>query len=238
MKYIGDLERRLENDFLYNKDANSMNLLLTLIHSRRQTMNMEPNYELMKSILFGLRRTLYYRKDKEYILTGVKKVANDDIHRLELSIALEGYRDAQNYTEWIDRVERIALTVFSPKEINQRPFLFKGFTGEQVQLLRERFEQEIMSQSRLDRDLNKKIKDFFRYKISDKLGELNQYIDRQFVMDYENPSRLKEDGKNLSLGEINLIRQKMLQYTCQFAKQIYLDYLWYGINDAVLERYR
>ena len=85
------VEEGLENRFLYQNDPDSMHILLSMIDHRQKLANLQPGYRLMEQMSKSLNRSLRYRKDRDYIVSAIKKLINDDVNRFELAVFLKGY---------------------------------------------------------------------------------------------------------------------------------------------------
>ena len=75
------VEDGLENRFLYQNDPDSMHMLLSMIDHRQKLANLQPGYRLMEQMSKSLNRSLRYRKDRDYIVSAIKKLINDDVNR-------------------------------------------------------------------------------------------------------------------------------------------------------------
>lgn len=236
-EFINDIEQNLEDRFLYDNDIDSIKLLLSMIDLEHPSSNLQPKYVLMQRISTSLMKALSDRKDRNYILDAIKRLINDDIHRLELSIVLKAYPVYRCDMEWVDRLERLALEVYSPSELKNMKILFHDIKYGKAMSIKSSLYHHINTET-CDYDKLRKLCNLYSQKIiKKKIYKLNDYLDKQIVLDFNHLSRLKEEETVLSIKDLNFIYRKLRQYLSNNASKIYKEYTWRGINDEVLERY-
>lgn len=231
-----DFEKSLEYQFLYKDDPDSIFLLLSWLENNNLGDNLVPKYSVTKSLLTGLRRTIRGRKDKKSIVDAINKLIGDDLNRMELAFTLKAYRNAYYTTQLVDKLERLALKVYTPNELSKMKCLFHDSDNHKIldfknevkcYLLKNKIttNNEYHCNKFIDDNLKKK---FFR---------VNFYMDKQVVMDYHNSDILTLEGKNLSIKEILHLYNKSKFYINRQLEIAYFEQFWCSLNDIVLSRY-
>lgn len=231
------VEKSLEYNFLYKSDADSIHLLLSMLDNKHRYANLRPKYTLMKYLSTALKRTLNERKDREYILLAMKRLINDDVNRFELSIVIDAYSQGYYDDRWVDRVERCALEMFSSEELSRRKILFQETKNGKAMGVKSDLFHELKEETEIYHNLRKLSSAYGKRVLRHKIYQLNHYLDKQIVMDYDNLACLKVEENNLNIRELNHIYNKFNQYLYRNIAKVYKDAFWNGINDAVLERY-
>ena len=231
------IEKELEYSFLYKNDSDSMHLLLSILDHRHKYNNLRPKYLLMKKLTTSLKRALYMRKDRDAILRGLRKLVNDDINRFELAVVVEVYAKGLMDHDWINRVERLALEEFEVFELENMQTLYQtAKSGRSMG-----FKSSIFHHLKIDTDGFKELKRlttiYCRKVLKKKIYRLNDYMDKQIVLNFEDLSHLKMEENNLTIRDLNYIYNKVNRYLYNSITKVYKDSYWNGINDAVLERY-
>lgn len=232
------VEKSLEYKFLYNNDIDSIHILLSVLENKCDHFDVKPKYNLMKYISYSLYRTLIFRKDRDYIIYTLKKLINDGVNRLELSINIEAYSNGFYTNDFVDKLERFALKHYSCETLEHSKKLFCQSELEDVKDLKEEIFVSLEENSSVFENLEKIRKYFCQNNLKSYVYSLNEFMSSQLIIDEDNPGQLKLEGKMLTLAELNLIYDKLEEYLIRNIKKIYKMYFWYGINDSVLKRYQ
>lgn len=231
------VEKSLEYNFLYKNDADSIHLLLSLLDNKHRYANLRPKYSLMKYLSTALKRTLTERKDREFILLAMKRLLNDDVNRFELSVVIDAYSQGYYNEKWVDLVERCALEVHTAEELSRMNVLFQNTKHGKAMGVKSHLFHVLKEETETYPSLRRLSSAYCKRVLRQKIYQLNHYLDKQIVIDYDDLSRLKVEENNLNIRELNHIYNKFNQYLYHNVTKVYKDAFWNGINDAVLERY-
>lgn len=237
MDNLSRIEEKLEYNFLYDKDPVSMDILLSIINEGRCLNHFEPRYTMMKKINSSLRRLLSDRNDREYILRAISRQINDDVNRFELHIIIKGYFQGENDSKWTGTIERLALTQFGPRALKNKPYLYQQARSGKCMKHKSDLFHELKLKSRGFRKLKKLANYYCKTLLKNKIYQINDYMDRQIILDLDQPDRLKVEEKTLTIKDLNFIYHKINRYLINNTARVYKDSYWEGINNAVLERY-
>lgn len=231
------IEKGLEHSFLYESDAASIHILLSILDHRHRYSNLKPKYTLMKRINTALRRSLKERKDREYVIAALRRLINDDVNRLEMAVVIDAYIKGYNRAYWVDLIERLALEYHEPDELSRLPMLFQNAKDGKAAGLRSRLYHELSETTDGFRDLRKLCSGYCNKVLRARIYGLNACTDKQIVLDFDNPARLKLEGESLTTRDLKDIYSKCNRYLYRNITKVYKEAFWNGINDAVLERY-
>ncbi len=231
------VEEGLENRFLYQNDPDSMHILLSMIDHRKKLSNIQPGYRLMKHMMKSLKRSLRYRKDRDFIVAAIKKLINDEVNRFELAIFLKGYVAGGQSSYFVDRLERLALQEYDPEQLAQLPTLFHNQKRGKVMGLQSMVFYHIKTSTKGNQEVRQYSNLYCRKVLRKKVFQLNGSLDSQIVLDFEHLSQLKVEEGNLDLRELNMIYGKINHFLYNNIAKVYRYAFWSGMNDAVLERY-
>lgn len=231
------IEKELEYSFLYNNDSDSMHLLLSILDHRHKYNNLRPRYVLMKKLSTSLKRAIYLRKDRESVIRALKKLVNDDINRFELAVVVEVYAKGLVDHDWINRVERLALEEFSVEELCQMSTLYQKSKAGKAMGMKSQIFHDLKIATDGFKELKKLTTIYCREVLKKKIYRLNDYMDKQIVLDFDNLQNLKLEENNLTIRDLNHIYNKVNKYLYNNITKVYKESYWNGINDAVLERY-
>lgn len=231
------IEKSLEYSFLYDNDAESMHILLSMLDHRYRLKNIQPKYMLMRRVNTAMKRALIQRRDREAILRALKKLLNDDINRFELALCIEVYAKGHEDEAWVDLVERMALRFYSPEDLASKGELFQNCIGGKPSGLKNQLFHDLKAETDGFRDLKKLSSDYCRRVLRKRIYRLNDYIDKQVMLDFNDLTRLKLEENNLTIRDLNYIYNKCNRYLYNNVTKVFKESYWNGINDAVLERY-
>ena len=234
---LRNVEKALEHNFLYESDADAMHILLSMLDHRHRYHNLKPSYRLMKRLNTALKRSLRDRKDRDYIILALRRLVNDDVNRFELSVVIDAYSKGYRSDYWVDQLERCALELYSPDELSRMRDLFQCTKQGKAMGLKSDLFYSLKENSRYFSDLKHLTSAYCRRVLRYKIYRLNENIDKQIVLDFEDLSRLRVEENNLTIRELHHIYNKCNQYLYNNVTKVYKDAFWNGVNDAVLERY-
>ena len=119
-----EIKKELEARFLYHDDVDAMDLLLSIIDHNQNCNTLKPKYVCTDRVRTSLRRMLYYREDRELIISAVLQGVHNDINRMELSLYLDYYTEGYNYKEGVDLLEREVLKRYSAASLADKGKLY------------------------------------------------------------------------------------------------------------------
>lgn len=231
------VEEGLENRFLYQNDPDSMHILLSMIDHRQKLANLQPGYRLMKQMNTSLNRSLRYRKDRDYIVSAIKKLINDDVNRFELAVFLKGYISGSQDAFFVDRLERLALQEYEPEQLEMVSILYHHCKQGKVMGLQSMVFHHIKTSTKGNEDVRRFSNLYCRRVLRKKILQLNGSLDTQIVLDFDHLSRLTVEESGLELSELNMIYGKINHFLYNNIAKVYRYAFWMGLNDAVLDRY-
>ncbi len=231
------LERQLEYSFLYNSDPNAIHVLLSILDHQSNISALMPKYQCTRNIGSALKRTLKHRKDKDGIIHTLKRLINDDTNRFELAMYLHGYRHALRDKSKVDQLEYAGLEIFGAEYLYNATTLFHQTNERRVLKMQVSYCNEIQRKDALKRSIKKLANYYCDKVIRHKIYNLNRYLDKQLIIDYEDASNIVFDEDYLTIAELSMVYRKFVLYLVRNICRVYLDAYWTGLNDAVLKRY-
>lgn len=231
-----DFEQSLEYQFLYNDDPDSIFLLLSWLENKHVGDNLVPKYSVTKALLTGLRRSIRGRKDKKSIVDAISKLISDDLNRLELAFTIKAYKNAYYSVDLIDKLERLAIKLYTPQELSNMKYLFQDSQNTKVLKFKEDVKKELLKNKVIFNN-EYHINNFLDNNIKKKFFRVNFYMDKQVVVDYQNTDILTLEGKNLTINELQHIYSKAKFYINRAMGEAYFNQFWCSLNDSVLSRY-
>ncbi|MFM1533757.1 hypothetical protein ABGF49_00425 [Helcococcus ovis] len=232
-----DFEKSLEYQFLYNEDPDSIYLLLSWLENKNVGNNFTPKYDVTKALLTGLRRSIRGRKDKKLIVDAISKMVSEDLSRLEFAFSIKAYTNAYYCEDLIDQLERIALKLYNPSELNNMRLLLQNSKDTAVIDFKKQIKDDFMK-SKIIANNEVNVNYFLDKNIKKKFFRINFYIDKQVVVDTNNANILTLEGKNLTINELLHIYNKAKFYINRSINEAYFNQFWCALNDCVLGRYR
>lgn len=231
---INKLHKCLEYNFLYKDDLKSMHLLLSILDNETRLKKFKPNYICMKGIKRSLARTLHYRSDKDLIMRSIRKLINDSVNKLELSMYIDAYLLGIDDKDWADTLEKKALEYGFLEDLTQDDILFHLSKDYRIVELREVLYEEL--EGKLDKSgrVERITYSYCEKTLKDNIFSLNNYLDNQLEIGRDS---IKKQNKILTIPELTTIYQNIVNSFAKNLRKIYLYSYWYGINDRVLNRY-
>lgn len=237
---LWEMYEGLKYNFLYNKDINSIHILLNLYDLEANIKNICPKYISTNEIRKKVRRKLICRKDRQLISNNVALLLHEDVTRLELVIYLEGYKYGYYTNKWVNRLEDETIKHCSIEYLYEKNLLFHhSITLKEIIKLKEEFFSEIDEQEKDRAYLHDLITSYCDKILKGKIYNLNYYIDKQLKIEYDsNQLNIKEEGSLLSMKELSSIYNTIVNTIVKNNIKLFKDASWYGINDRVLNRYK
>jgi hypothetical protein len=221
MDNLTRIEESLEYNFLYGNDPVSMDVLLSIMGEGTRLDHLEPRYTMMKKINTSLRRALGERNDKEYIIRALNRLINDDVNRFELHIIIKAYALGKQDSVWVSRLEMLALSQYSPEALGERPYLYhQAKSGKAMKLQSELFHERKLK-TRGFRQLKKLADAYCKALLRKKIYKINDYMDRQIVLDFEEPTHLKVEESPLTIKDLNFLYYKVNRYLVSNSARVY-----------------
>ncbi|NLV76094.1 MAG: hypothetical protein GX023_03795 [Tissierellia bacterium] len=230
----------LKYNFLYNKDINSIHILLNLYDLEANIKNICPKYISANEIRKRVIRKLAHRKDRQLISNNIALLLHEDVARLELIIYLEGYKYGYYNNKWVNRLEDETIKHYSIDYIYDKNFLFHhSISFKEIIKFKEDFFIEIDNHEKETAYLHDLINVYCDKIIKGKIYNLNYYIDKQLKIEYDSDKlNIREEGSLLSMKELSSIYNTIVNIIIKSNIKLFKDASWYGINDRVLNRYK
>ncbi|NLV89016.1 MAG: hypothetical protein GX021_06600 [Tissierellia bacterium] len=230
----------LIHKFLYKNDINSIHILLNLFDIEDNIKNICPKYISTYHIKKHISRRLKQKNNNHLISLNLGQLIHEDIHRLELYIYLEGYRNGYFNNNWANVLEKVALENIPLDDLYKKNYLYHfDLNNKQAKRIRELIEQKLDEIENKSKDLQNHIIKYCENILKGKILSLNRYLDKQLTIDYNLKTySIKEDYSLLTLEELNYIYNEVVKVVLKSGFKLYKEAYWYGLNDRVLKRYR
>lgn len=233
-----DLRNKLEFNFLYNNDVNSLYLLLSILQESNNYKNFKPRYICTKNVIRSLIRFLKNRSDKYYIANSIYQLINDDINRIELLFLIQGYSAGYNDNKLSYKIERHILkvnpTVSSPSLLK---LIDTSFKSRNVNLKRSLF-ASIDHDKNLAKSLKQVVRLYFEKHIKQQVETGCLSSARQLMFDLDAIPLIIKNNPHITKSQVNSIYNKLQFYTYRNLLKVYKESYWKGATDSVNNRYR
>lgn len=214
-----------------------MHLLISMMENELKVKKLKPKYACMITVRRSLRRVLNHRNDKDWIIKSISQMINDDINRLELSVYVDAYSRGYQDDVWVNRLESYALKNIAVEELYTKSCLFHYSKSPQIMKLRSELVESIDIDHEVDDALKRITFTYCERVIKKKLYRINEHLDRQLMINYDNLNQIVHDEEVLTITELTKIYQKIMTSYIKSILRIYRNAYWYGVNDKVLNRY-
>lgn len=216
---IYDVYEKLEYNFLYESDLNSIHILLNLYDLEKNIKNIYPKYISKRKLSDKIAKTLGKDFKNLDIANRLSENIHEDINRLELYMYLEGYRRGYFNIYFSNKLEEITINNYLTYNLYKYSYLYHFDTDlEEIYKLRETLNREIESGSDYN-FINKVTSDYYKEIIKSKLYSILKNIE-EFNIDVDN------------------INRKIYNLILKDIVKIYKKSYWFGLNDRVLKRYK
>ena len=239
-KGVFNIYNGLIHKFLYKNDINSIHILLNLFDIEDNIKNICPKYISTYHIKKNISRRLKQKNNNHLISLNLGQLIHEDIHRLELYIYLEGYRNGFFNNNWANILEKVAVENTPLEELYRMNHLYHFDTSnKQVRKIREFVDQKLKELESKNKNLHNSIIKYCNNILKGKVLSLNKFLDKQLTIEYNLKSfSIKEDYSLLTLEELNYIYDEIVRVVLKSGLKLYKEAYWYGLNDRVLKRYR
>lgn len=231
-------ERELEFNFLYQNDPDAMHLLLSLLENKSSYINLRPKYTCTVRVLKRLKREFRKRRDAEFVIQTFRKVVNDDLNRIDLAIYIKGYEWGYRSSHWTDMLERMALRKVSMDTLYYDRILFHSSDDPDILTIKQSAFTLINRNEKDNHYFKRVVGAYLEEMVKDKIFHFNDHFDRQIALDLDRPGGYIYAGEMLSEEELQRAYKIISQSLYEGINQVFKKAAWYGINDAVLNRYR
>ena len=232
------IHEHLEHHFLYNHDASSMHLLLSLVSQEHVLTHLKARYFVSERVFRAMRRALSGRADRHHIMRALQQLLLDAIHRIELAFVVDAYCAGREQEAWIDAVERLALKEYDHKELQSLDMLYHDADRGMAMGIQSRLFFALKEETDGFFELHEWIRVYGARVIKPQIYQINRHLDRQLVLCFDSDTLIQEEEGALTMSMIRRLYYCCLRYMGNHLVRAYKQALWEGINDAVLERYR
>lgn len=217
---IYDMYEKLEYNFLYESDLNSIHILLNLYDLEKNIRNIFPKYISKRKLSEEIANILENEYEKADISSKLSKLIHEDINRLELYIYLEGYRKGYFDMCLANKIEGITIKNFATDKLYNCKYLYHFDTKlEEIYELKQNLNLEIDSDNN-DKLVKRITADYYMKVVEPKLYSVLDEV--QWLNNKQN--------KKINRKVYNLLLENVLE--------IYKESYWFGLNDRVLKRYK
>ncbi len=238
-KRLGDICTSLKHNFLYNKDLNSIHILLNLYDIENKMMNISPTYISTNDIRKKIKSHLAYRKDREAISNNIMNIIHEDIDRLELIFNIEGYSLGYYNTPMVNKLEELVVQKYSiDKLYDYRNLLKTNSESEMIKKLKTENFIDMYKYEEKYKDIYEFVDMYCKEFIRNKVFRFNENLNRQLKIEYRYEEIYLIEEKNfLTINEIDKIYDIIKERLYTNIIEIYTEASWFGINDRLLNRY-
>lgn len=235
-----DVKKCLIENFLYNGDIESMNILLNIYNIYESIDNVFPRYVTLDNLRLDIIKFLKNKQGIELIARSLSNLIHDDINRLELYLYLEGYRLGFNSKKYANKLEMAALDILSLNDLYSRKKLFNyEFKNAEVLSFKRHVFRELRSDKIVKRFIKSTLRDMYKNLLSRKVNDLNSHLDLQLVFKNENDNvEISEVDSYLTEEELYFLNKKIYKFLYADCFRIFRNGFWDGINDKVMKRYK
>ena len=235
---IKTLQEKLEEEFLFNNNSESMYFLLSLYENEYDINKFKPKYTCNLSIYRALKRKLNYRTDKDDIISAVNKIIYDDVNRLELSIFLESYTRGYKNKDGADMLESYILAKYDYMNLFFSKTLFHNIKNKEIKKIKKKILRKRNEDKILKAHITNIANLYAESILKSKVYKINKIINKQLVLSYKN-NKILIGGEEVFLNkrELDLIYSTITSCIIKSIKKISRSAMWHGINDKVLSRY-
>lgn len=218
-----NIYEQLEYNFLYEKDVNSIHILLNLYDLDKNIKNIYPRYTSLNKLIKDVEKIIDYKADKENICKKLGSVIHEDINRLELYTCLEGYIKGYFDKDTADKLEKFTIENLDMEKIYNKEHLYH-FTdlGSDIRISKNELFNKL-SKSNEIKELEDLVNSYSSNLIEPKIKSINSYFTESEILNSEDIKSILDRIASLIFNNI---------------RKIYKELYWYGLNDRVLKRYR
>lgn len=237
---VVDIYDGLIHNFLYKNDINCIHILLNLYELEENFTNIKPKYMSIFHLKKRIRRILRNKKENHFISLNLGQLIHEDINRLELFIYLEGYKHGYFNNYWVNILENTTLEHIPIDQLYKRAYLYHfDSSDEKIKAIKEGAADAIQLKEKENKYLSNIIKKYCTTILKYKIFNLNKYLDKQLVINYNsNKYSISEGDSILTLEELDYIYREIFKMVLKGGLKLYKEAYWYGLNDRVLKRYR
>lgn len=230
----------LINKFLYKNDADCIHILLNMFDLEDDITNIRPKYITTNRLKNRIYRYLKHRKDRDFISLKIGEILHEDINRLELFVYLKAYKEGYFNKYWTNKLEKSLLLSNHLEDLYSMKYIYQfGNEFKEVKNMKSKVFVEISKKESSDDYLEDLIREYSSSMFKFKILNLNKFLDKQLVIDYDSSSHnITEEEELLRSEELNDIYEETVKLIFKTILQLYKDAYWHGLNDSVLKRYR
>lgn len=236
-----EISNSLKLKFLYNKDLNSIHLLINLYKSEDRIGNIYPQYMSLSDLRLRLKKHLNNREGKDLAAKNIAELIHDDINRFELLLYLESYKSGFKSNKYANGIEKIILNNIDVESIYSKNTVHQMISSiDAMKHLKDEVIFKFRQEMRTNDGFNKLIDSYVKRVIKPKLFNINDFLDRQVKM-YENSDGntiLKYETKLFKKAELILLYKKIVSIISEDCIRVLADAYWTGLIEKVLRRYR
>lgn len=235
-----DIRDSLVKKFLYENDVECLSILLNIYNLEDSMESISPSYITVKNLKKDIIHFLKNKEGKELIASNLSGRIHDDVNRLELFMYLEGYKMGFNATTSANKLECLTFKYMDLEELYQRRKLFNyEVNNEEIVNLKDDYIKNLRADKQVEKHVKSIVNKFETNILKDKIMEINKYIDKQLVFDFESGGYVfKETNSHLTKKELHGLNRKIVRFLYIDGFRVLENAYWDGINDRVMKRYK
>lgn len=236
-----EVSNSLKRKFLYDKDLNSIHLLIDILKTEDSIGSISPNYTSLRDFKKYIKRSLRAREGKDLAAKNIGELIHDDISRLELLLYLEGYKAGYRSAKYVNLIEKSFLKSLGLGSIYSKDQIYKALNKNQDLInLKINIQNNFKREMKMSHGLDKLIRSYSRRVIKPKIFSINKNLDRQVKMyeSSEGKAILKYENRLFKKSEITSLYRNIIKFISEDSIRILADAYWNGLIEKVLRRYR
>lgn len=241
MKALLDKSTRiaLEYNFLYLEDYAAFDIFISSLGIEQRGFNLRFRQAIFNKIANSLETLYKKRQDREYIISAVQKLLYDEINRLEIVLAVNSYIYGKKSNIFANELENYFLINYPEIKINKNMKLIRRKLTSKDYRFRNRLIYDVIDNYDLNEKFQIKVDDFFEDRIKNNILNLNNYIHKQIKLEFkENKYFIFQKETFLTKGELEDLYFHIKKIFIEHFKKTSKRFIWYGLNDKVISRYR
>lgn len=236
-----EVSNSLKRKFLYDKDLNSIHLLIDILKTEDSIGSISPTYTSLSDFKKYIKRSLRGWEGRDLAAKNIAELIHDDINRLELLLYLEGYKAGFRSTKYVNLIEKVVLKNFEIVSIYSKDQIYKELKkNPDLNRIKASLQYNFRKEMKMSQGLEKLINSYTRRVIKPKIFSINKNLDRQVKM-YEGSDGkaiLKYENRLFKKSEMTSLYRRIIKFISEDSIRVLTDAYWNGLIEKVLRRYR
>lgn len=234
-----NLYKGLNYNFLYNKDINSIHILLNLYDLEINIRNIYPKYLSLKNLRRSISRILKGKSGRALISKNLSDLIHEDVNRLELFLYLEGYKLGYQDNKKANLLERLLVNSCKISELDNLKYVLQLDSNEKIVKFKNQLYVDLDQDNNEIHAINEEVSKYCTNLINPKILSLNKHIDKQLIMRYDSENiMITEDTPLIIKDDLIDIYNAVYKVIMKNSKRLLREAYWNGIKDKILKRYK